>query len=49
MVKWLVIWQVGGEERREEFVYQYNARQWVHVVRWVWGAEATVREVTNAE
>ena len=46
MVKWLVAWRVGGERHEEEFVYEYNARQWVHVVRWIWGEEAMVTEWT---
>ena len=44
-LRWLVIWSVAGEARQEEFVYEYNARQWVRFVWLAWGAEATVQEV----
>lgn len=41
---WRVTWRVGDRVHVEEFVYRYNAREWVHVVRRAWGVEATVTQ-----
>ena len=47
VVKWLVSWRVADVEWREKFVYEYNARQWVHVVRLICGVKATVQAVMS--